>query len=223
MACVYFLALRSVLEGMQVDPEVSRKKFRREVERLVEQQATLESRGLFVLGRPEFPIVEIVVVPRHPLRVLVQPQQSGQIFLPQGTIVAIEVPSLSATAFKAHFELSDYDLRPPSLEFRDVWSDLPLPYHTMFRALEFEKHRQTHVVLLPDHPVTHKPFLCLRGIREYHEHPQHSGDDWMLYRGTMNLFSIVMAMWRATVDLVHPQLLPHAGGVQVNWAAEEKL
>jgi hypothetical protein len=26
------------------------------------------------------------------------------------------------------------------------------------------------------------PFLCLAGVREYHEHPGHSGDAWELHR-----------------------------------------
>jgi hypothetical protein len=28
------------------------------------------------------------------------------------------------------------------------------------------------------------PFLCVPGVREYHEHPAHSGDVWLLHRGT---------------------------------------
>ena len=26
------------------------------------------------------------------------------------------------------------------------------------------------------------PFLCIAGVREYHEHPAHSGDRWELHR-----------------------------------------
>ena len=26
------------------------------------------------------------------------------------------------------------------------------------------------------------PFLCLAGVREYHDHPAHSGDVWELHR-----------------------------------------
>ena len=26
------------------------------------------------------------------------------------------------------------------------------------------------------------PFLCLPGVREYHEHPAHAGDAWELHR-----------------------------------------
>ena len=28
------------------------------------------------------------------------------------------------------------------------------------------------------------PFLCLAGVREYHEHPAHSGDIWELHRAS---------------------------------------
>ena len=28
------------------------------------------------------------------------------------------------------------------------------------------------------------PFLCIAGVREYHDHPAHSGDDWELHRPT---------------------------------------
>jgi hypothetical protein len=96
----------------------------------------------------------------------------------------------------------------------------------MFRSFEFEHDRGTHLVLLPDHPLTHKPFLCLRGIREYHEHPQHSGDDWFLYRETVSLFSMIMSLWRASVDIVRPQIIFLPGAdqvqVQVQWAADQK-
>lgn len=132
------------------------------------------------------------------------------------------VPSLAAQAFKARFDLTDYDLRAPSLEFRDPWTDALLSYGTMFRALEYEKDRQAHIVLLDDHPTTHKPFLCLRGIREYHEHPQHSGDEWLLYRTQMSLFSIAMSLWRVSIDLIHPMLVSHPSGLQVQWNAEGK-
>lgn len=207
---------------MQVDPEVNRRKFDREVQRLGEQRSILESRGVFVLGSPTYPIVELLLVPRHPLQTAFAVSQAGSIVLPQVAMMRLEVPSLAARAFKAHFDLTDYDLRAPSLELRDFWTDAVLPYATMFRALEFEPQRRVHPVLLDDHPSTHKPFICLRGIREYHEHPQHSGDDWLLYRTTMSLFSIVISVWRVCVDLVHPQISFQPNGVNVGWVGDEK-
>ncbi len=206
-----------------VDSEVSRLKFDRELQTLGEQRRTLESRGIFVLDSTAYPFLELAFVPRHLLQVGIPAVQTGAIILPQGAIMAVEIPSLAARAFKARLDLTGYDLQPPSLEFRDFWTDNKLEYATMFRALEYEKERKAHVVLLDDHPITHKPFLCIRGIREYHEHPQHSGDDWLLYRQQMSLFSILMSLWRVTVDLVHPQMFYQPTGLQVNWAAEEKV
>jgi hypothetical protein len=206
-----------------VDSEVSRLKFDREVQTLGEQRTTMESRGIFLLASTSYPFVELAFMPRHLLQVLIPAVQSGAIILPQGAMMAAEIPSVSARAFKARFDLTGYDLQAPSLEFRDFWTDNRLEYATMFRALEYEKDRKAHVVLLDDHPITHKPFLCVRGTREYHDHPQHSGDDWLLYRQQMNLFSIVMSLWRVTIDLVHPQMFYQPNGLQVNWAAEEKL
>lgn len=213
----------------RVDPEVSRLKFERETNRLAEQRAALQSRGIFVYGSPTYPIVELLFVPRHPLQVVVAAQQPNNIEVPPDaplgiiTLSAVAIPSISAQAFKARFDLTDYDLRAPSLEFRDPWTDAPLPYGTMLRALEYEKDRQAHHVLLGDHPTTHQPFLCMRGIREYHEHPQHSGDDWLLYRNDMSLFSMVMSLWRVSIDIPIPILVPQpGGGLQVLWNADKK-
>ncbi len=190
-----------------LDPAVSKRKFEREVSRLAEQELTLQQRGIFVLGVPVFPVLELLLVPRLPLRVAVAAPQTTLI-IPPDSMAVMEVPSLAARAFKAHFDLTDYDMRAPSLEFRDPWTNELLSYATMLRALEYQRERKAHVVLLDDHPTTHKPFLCIRGIREYHEHPQHSGDQWLLYRSETSLFSIIMSLWRTTIDLAHPMLVP---------------
>jgi len=208
---------------MRVDPEVNRLKFDREVGVLVNQRPTLESRGIVMLSSTSYPYVDLLFVPRHPMQAGVPMTQAGSILLPQVQLMMVQVPSLAGSAFKAHLDLTDYDLRAPSLELRDPWNDNLLPYPTMFRALEFEADRKVHVVLLDDHPSTHKPFLCIRGIREYHEHPQHSGDDWLLYRGEMNLFSIAMSIWRVSIDLVHPLVIMQPNQVQVQWISEEKV
>ena len=209
---------------VSVDANVSRLKYEREVERLKTQRQLLQSRGIFLLEPIEFPVIELIFVPRRPIQIIVEAQQAGAVALPEGTVATVEIPALSGMAFRAHFDLTDYDLRAPSLEFRDAWANIVLSYNTMLRALEFEEQRKAHLVLLDNHPVTHKPFLCLRGVREYHEHPQHSGDDWLLYRTHINLFSIVMSLWRVSIDLVRPVLIPEPKPkqVRVHWVAEEK-
>lgn len=53
------------------------------------------------------------------------------------------------------------------------------------------------------HPSTNRPFICMRGSREYHMHSSHLTDLWENYRGQdgMNLFGIAMQIshaWRRT-------------------------
>lgn len=208
---------------MRVDPNVNRLKYNRELVRLQEQRQELEKRGILLLGSTNFPYIDLFFVPRHFLRAVIPLTQQGALFLPAGARAAIEVPSLSARAFKARFDLSDYDLDAPGLDFLDPWTDEPMQYNTMFRALQFDQHRKGQIVLLDEHPITHRPFLCMRGIREYHNHPQHSGDEWLLYRSSMNMFSMVMSLWRVAIDIVHPTLLIQGNGGQVQWAGEDKL
>src|SRR5437868_3436347 len=139
---------------MRVDPAVSRLKYEREILRLSEQRSVLEERGIFVMGSTAFPVIDILLIPRHRLGAIVPITQQGNLFLPGALRAQIEVPSITASAFKAHFDLSNYDLDAPSLEFRDPWTDEPLQYGTMFRALQFDQQRKGHIVLLDDHPTT---------------------------------------------------------------------
>jgi hypothetical protein len=75
----------------------------------------------------------------------------------------------------------NYDLWPPSLSFIDVFTrDFKSPQVRAFLAT-VEGPRD---VLVDGHPNTNRPFLCLPGIREYHTHPQHTGDEWHLHRPT---------------------------------------
>jgi hypothetical protein len=53
----------------------------------------------------------------------------------------------------------------------------------------------------------------MRGIREYHEHPQHTGDDWMLYRGKMGVFGLLFNILDACIDRVKPSLILQGLGI----------
>lgn len=205
---------------MQLSPEVNRKKYERELSRLGDQRVVLEQRGIHLLSSSVFPIVELLFVPSHPLRIPLPPPP-GMNIAPNAQY-GVDLWGFSMRAFKAHFDLSDYDLRAPSLEFRDAWSDKLLPVGQI-AAMEFDKERQGYSVLLPDHPNTHRPFLCMRGIREYHEHPQHTGDDWLLHRNTTTLFSTVLLLWRVTIDLIRPQLAFSPNGLNITLGCEAKL
>lgn len=205
----------------RIDERISRSKFDREIARLANQQATLQSRGVFVVGVPIFPYVDVVFVPRRSLQFVFQVQSVGLIALPQGVSKKVEQP-FTGRAFKGRFDLSDYDIRAPGLALLDPWTDQPLPVEKMIPASEFEHERRAHLVLINQHPNTGRPFLCLRGTREYHEHPQHAGDQWMLYRNEKSLFDTIMSVWRVTIDLVYPTLQVVANGLQLSWVTDEK-
>jgi hypothetical protein len=206
---------------MRVDPEVSHRKFDRELAKLNSNRTSLEKRGIFLLTESVYPVIQVYYAPRSPLRLLIPPAPGTNV--PLGSMMLIALPSLAAAGFKVKFDLTDYDLQPPSLDFFDLATDRPLDYLTMFRALEFESQRGAHEVLLQAHPKTNRPFLCIRGVREYHEHPQHTGDDWLIYRDQTSLFSLVNAVWRVTIDLVRPQLvLPQTvGTINLQWTIPE--
>lgn len=56
------------------------------------------------------------------------------------------------------------------------------------------------------HPGTHRPFICMRGFREYHTHPSHLNDSWATYREQdgMNLPGLLDQLsraWRKAVGL----------------------
>jgi hypothetical protein len=61
-------------------------------------------------------------------------------------------------------------------------------------------------IVVDNHPVTKRPFLCVKGIREYHEHPQHDGDSWCLYRGLINVYAVLDRVLRA-LDQSQPCLM----------------
>ena len=46
------------------------------------------------------------------------------------------------------------------------------------------------------------PFLCIPGVREYHEHPAHSGDSWLLHKGSGEgtLYFLLNTIYRYGVE-----------------------
>ncbi|MCB2410740.1 putative metal-binding protein [Hymenobacter lucidus] len=152
----------------QVDPQVSRAKFNEEVAKFRSSEADQRARGILLL-KAEFPVVVLAfAAPR------IRP-----------------IPLL----FGVRIDFSEYDLRPPSVQFVDVFTDRPLRFEEM--PTQFLK-RNGEVpqpdangaiqislqALLQHHAPDGPPFLCVRGTQEYHDHPAHTGDSWHLYRGT---------------------------------------
>lgn len=158
-----------------VDPDVSSAKFEREVDELRRLAVDYGRRGWF-LADAEFPFAFVI---------LAAPQLKP-------------APIVTGVAF----DYSDYDLRPPSVRLvnpftREPWPEAELPTRLRRRTesdgvpipglqlppgIEAPKLVQEQP-LIQAYPGE-QPFLCIPGVREYHDHSAHSGDAWELHRGS---------------------------------------
>jgi hypothetical protein len=121
---------------------------------------------------------------------------------------------LPAVTAAIRLDYTNYDLWPPSLTFIEPRSgEKAVP---PVQALERVGDGVRNALL--GHPATGELFLCVPGLREYHSHPQHTGDDWLLHRnaGAGRLAVICDIVWRRMVRNViglhvEIQSIPRAG------------
>lgn len=162
-----------------VDPAVTREKFARELEQW-KTHSPRSSRGWLLLHIDEQrPAVEIGF------------QRQVATSVGDGRLTVIPV------AIRLDFQ--NYDLLPPSITFIDPITRAPTV--PQVRALQKQLDGMRDV-LIDVHPSTGQPFLCLPGIREYHSHPQHSGDDWLLHRsaGEGHLSIVCERIWETMIE-----------------------
>jgi hypothetical protein len=159
--------------AQSVDPVVSRTKFDREIADFRALGSEYGSRGWFLV-EAEFP----------------------------GAFVVLAAPQLRPPPLitGVSFDYTDYDLRPPSVRLvnpftREPWRGEELPTTLRRRAQGAPMFVQglqlppgaAMPLIVQDQPLMQAypdgiPFLCIAGVREYHEHPAHSGDVWELHR-----------------------------------------
>jgi hypothetical protein len=158
-----------------VDPEVTRQKVQREIENWF-TNSNYRERGWLLLGIDEsLPAIELGFLAKVAT-------STGSGFLP-----------VLVCAIRLSYD--NYDFWPPSLTFIDAFTGQPSKPHVGALMPTPEGLRS---VLIEPHPMTKQPFLCLPGIREYHSHPQHTGDDWLLHRSLRegSLINICERIWR---------------------------
>lgn len=155
-----------------VDPEVTRRKVDREIELWSENAKIYRRRGWILLGR-EGPVVDVAFTAALPL--------GGRTLPIIGAAVRIDY--------------QNYDLWAPSVEFIDPSTGefAPPLVGAVMQTPEGPRN-----LLVGSHPQTGRPFFCVPGIRQYHDHPQHSGDSWLLHRsqGAGSLATICDRIWR---------------------------
>lgn len=183
-------------EPQFVDPAVSRRKFDREVAEFRSQADEYGRRGWF-LTDAEFPhaLVILATAKTQPISIL-----TG-----------------------VRFDYTNYDAAPPSVRLvhpltREAykWSEVPtqLPRRTETPDAERVAQALAQGVsqvqlaaqpLLQAHGEGDIPFLCIAGVREYHDHPAHSGDHWELHRtsGAGRLVRLVQIISKYGLETIH--------------------
>src|SRR5690242_10037850 len=139
-----------------VDPEVTRQKLEHELELWRENEEAYRRRGWILLGRRGLEI-DIGFLGRVPL-------------------VGQAIPVMTACV---RLDFTNYDLWPPAAEFIDP---LTGEYTPPFVQALVGSDEEAQNLIVDSHPETNRPFFCIPGIRQYHDHPQHSGDSWLLHR-----------------------------------------
>jgi hypothetical protein len=149
-----------------VDPAVTRRKFDREVRAFRRREGMFRNRGWWLL-KVEFPVVEIAFA-----TVKLRP---------------------AAIAMCVRIDFTNFDLWPPSVTFIDPFTGSTLATAEQVGVPIARMNEQMQAQQIIQQHQGKPPFLCLPGVREYHDHPGHSGDNWLLHResGAGGLFFIV--------------------------------
>jgi len=184
-------AIPGILNTEQtVDPEVSRAKFDRELERFQQVQDYNKQRGIILL-RASFPDVVLAFT------------------------TAKVRPIMIAFAVKINF--TNYDLEAPSVQFIDPLTEellridqlpIQMPRKTGMKTITQPNGEKQEIPdishLVQAHPPHQLPFLCLPGVREYHAHPAHSNDPWLTHRnsGEGTLGFLIDQLHKYGTDLV---------------------
>lgn len=184
---------------MATDSNVATRKFDREVKQFRQIENIYRDRGVWLI-MAEFPIVIVAfATPKSP-----------NVFVP----------------FAAKIDFTDYDAQPLSVELvhpvtlKKLRMSEILPQFSMGMAGRMMRLKTIHNQVISESLVQAfddlHPFLCIAGVREYHENPAHTGDSWWLYRNTGKgtLAHIVNIIWMYGVkNIIAPQM-----NLQVNFA-----
>lgn len=192
-----------------VDPAVSLAKFERELAEYRQQRDHYRRLG-WMLVEAEFPRVVVIFAAAK--------------LNPIAVILGVQ------------FDYSNYDAEPPSVKLVKPLTGEP------FKTKELPTHlnrslppRQVDMPGIPEQKMQFNqfqpymqsygpeeiPFLCIQGVREYHNHPAHSGDVWELHRGSgagrlVRLLEVIYRYGIEPISGYNVQLVPQIG---VNYGA----
>jgi hypothetical protein len=115
-------------------------------------------------------------------------------------LVAMAAPQCTPPAIVLGVEIdyTNYDAEPPSVRLVDPFSGdpylaeslpTPLPRAAVAQSVQLPGmpgalQVQGAQPLMQAYGPKEIPFLCIAGVREYHQHPAHSGDPWEMHRSS---------------------------------------
>ncbi len=150
-------------------------------------------------------------------------------------LVVLSAPKLkpAAVILGVAFDYTNYDAAPPSVRIVNPFTgeriqvqgadrirSIALFRHRGYRSRECPAEQKMMVGSVQPYMQAYGPddipFLCLAGVREYHEHPAHSGDLWDLHRasGAGRLVRLIDIIYRYGVEPITGfgvQLVPQVG------------
>lgn len=97
-------------------------------------------------------------------------------------------------SYRIRLGLQSYNLEPPTLNVVDA-KGRPIPDRSQWPPAPF-----TNPVI---HPIRKRPWVCLRGLEEYHTHPLHRHEPWDLHRNFQPL-SVLMPMLAELIEKPAP-------------------
>ena len=192
-----------------VDPAVSRAKFESEITDYLSLEADYRSRGWFLV-KADWPTAVVVL--------------ASSKTSPPTIVTAVQ------------FDYTNYDVEPPSVRLVDPFSgrlllnkELPIRLPRMIPGPEMSTpvpglpklQLNSAQDLMQAHSPEDLPFLCIAGVKEYHDHPGHSGDSWELHRSAgegrlVRLLEVISKYGIETVTGFNVNLAP-----QVTFAVSE--
>ena len=149
-----------------VEPEVSLIKFKEEIGDFHNISNDWREKGVFLIHE-DYPIVEFMFT----------------------------TPKLrpSTIAFCVQIDFTNYDVEPPSLKFICPFTkrilkiqEIPTKFPQFKKPDKIDPtipiQNQIQPQFLLQSHQNEPPFFCIAGIKEYHDHPAHTGDSWLLHR-----------------------------------------
>lgn len=188
---------------------MSKAKFDQEIANFRAQEAKYRSRGWLLL-EAEYPRVLVVLCATQ--------------LKPPAIITGVA------------FDYTNYDAQPPSVVLVDPFTDEPYPFGNMPTTLlrqvvgpEIQIPGQPGPPggkaprMVGQQPLMQAakpediPFFCIAGVREYHEHPAHSGDAWELHRKVgagrlVRLLEVIDTYGVRPISAYNVELVPRVSG-----------